>query len=638
MKNNLDYYRHKHGLSMINLAKKAGVRRNAIYDMETGAYMPNTEIALKLAGIFGVGVEDLFQLDPADVIQVMEPAELLPSGAEDMEGMESYVGLPVQVCEVEKRLVAMPPQPPVWELQPADAVLLAVRKCGGKAEIQILDYAEKMFQKRLLIAGSDPGVSVLLRQLRRNGVDAVAIPRNGTQALDLLEQSMVHVAGLRIKDEATGEYNLHVIRERFPKGTVSVASYAFREAGIVIARGNPKGIMGIEDLAREDVRIVNREAGSGVRETLDSWLKKHDVPARDIAGYETVETCHMSAAWQVKNGAADCCLAVKAAACAFGLDFITLERERYDLVIRKRNLDNPGVRALLNVLCLAAFRRELEGLGGYDASISGNPLVRGITFTGSTDVGRRINRNAAANFTKVQLEMGGKNPSIVADYKNLDKAADELASAAYALAGQRCTSISRVIVLNNQADEFENLLAEKTTGNFTVGNGMNPDVNIGPIMNDKAGKDIMSYIQGAKDEGATIRAGGNQLTGGIYDKGFYIEPTLITNVTPKMKVAIDEIFGPVLAVIRVNTFDEALEVANDTKYGLSASVFTDNLRYIYRFAQEIESGMAHINHGTVTDGTMPFGGVKGSGLGQFSKGKTNKDFFTQLKVVYTKYL
>jgi aldehyde dehydrogenase (NAD+) len=270
-------------------------------------------------------------------------------------------------------------------------------------------------------------------------------------------------------------------------------------------------------------------------------------------------------------------------------------------------------------------------------AITANPLVRGITFTGSTAVGKRISQNAAPNFTKVQLEMGGKNPSLIAEYKNLDKAAAELAASAYALAGQRCTAISRIIVLENQAEEFENLLADHTKKDFVVGDGMDPKVNVGPIITEKAGNDILAWIKSARDEGATIKVGGNKLSGGIYDKGFYIEPTLITGVKPTMKVAIDEIFGPVLVVLRARDFDDALAIANNTKYGLASSLFTDNLQYIYRFQQEIESGMVHINHGTVTDGTMPFGGVKQSGIGQFSKGKTNKDFFTQLKVVYTKY-
>ena len=269
-------------------------------------------------------------------------------------------------------------------------------------------------------------------------------------------------------------------------------------------------------------------------------------------------------------------------------------------------------------------------------AISSNPLVRGITFTGSTAVGRRINTLAAQNFTKVQLEMGGKNPAIVADFKDLDYAASQLTSAAFALAGQRCTAISRIIVLRKHAEELEELIAKKMQ-NFVLGNGMDPGVTIGPITTRKAGKSIMEYIHGAKVAGATIKSGGRQLTGGIYDKGFYIEPTLITDVTPDMCVAREEIFGPVLVSLKVDTFEEAMQAANDTEYGLAASLFSDNLKYIYTFLQDIESGMAHVNHGTVTDANMPFGGVKASGIGSFSKGKTNKDFFTQLKVTYTKW-
>ncbi|MEA2069532.1 MAG: aldehyde dehydrogenase family protein [Verrucomicrobiota bacterium] len=269
-------------------------------------------------------------------------------------------------------------------------------------------------------------------------------------------------------------------------------------------------------------------------------------------------------------------------------------------------------------------------------ALSGHPLVRGITFTGSTSIGRRINEIASRSFTKVQLEMGGKNPAIVADYKDLDYAASQITSAAFSVTGQRCTSISRIIVLREHAEELEALIADKMKS-YVVGNGMDSKVTMGPVVNRPAGEGIMSHIQSARDEGATIKAGGNQFTGGDYDKGFYIEPTFITDVTPSMKVAIDEIFGPVLVSIKVDSFEEAIAVANDSEYGLAASIFTDNLEYIYAFQNEVDTGMAHINHGTVTDGYMPFGGVKGSGLGQFSKGKTNKDFFTALKVIYTKY-
>ena len=269
-------------------------------------------------------------------------------------------------------------------------------------------------------------------------------------------------------------------------------------------------------------------------------------------------------------------------------------------------------------------------------SLSSNPLVRGLTFTGSTSVGRHINTIAAQNFVKVQLEMGGKNPCIVADYHDLDKAAAAITTSAFAVTGQRCTAISRIIVLKKHAKELESRIAEKMQ-DYVVGNGMESGVTMGPVINRSAGESILGYIQSARDEGATIKTGGNQLKGGDYDKGFYIEPTLITDVTPGMKVAIEEIFGPVLVSIKVDSFAEAMEVANSSEYGLAASLFSDNLEYIHSFQKNIESGMLHVNHGTATDACMPFGGVKHSGLGPFSKGVTNKDFYTNYKVQYIQY-
>ena len=368
VENNLAHYRQKRGLSAIELAKKIDVSRQTIYAMETGTYVPNTVVALKLSRVLDVTVEDLFRLESAELPATVETADLMPSN------QEPQPGLPVQLCEVDKRLVAMLPTPIEWELPPADAVLLDVGKRSGKAKVQFFNE-EKMFHKRLLIAGCDPGIPVLLRHLQREGVEAVVAYRNSSQSLDLLKQSMVHVAGSHLRDEVTGESNLPAVRKQFSKGAVAVVSYAFWEEGIVIARGNPKSIRGIEDMARKDVAIVNREPGSGIRRMFDSHLQKKGILPRNVKGYENIASGHLPAAWQVKSGLADCCLATKTAACVFGLDFITLERERYDLVIRKQNLNHPGVQILLDTLGRTAFRRELEGLGGYDTRIAGDRLI-----------------------------------------------------------------------------------------------------------------------------------------------------------------------------------------------------------------------------------------------------------------------
>ena len=143
----------------------------------------------------------------------------------------------------------------------------------------------------------------------------------------------------------------------------------------MLARGNPKNIKGIQDLGRKDVTIVNREPGAGSRLMLDSYLQKCGVPVRSVNGYKEIASGHLPAAWQVKMGRADCCLATKTAACVFGLDFIPLESERYDLVIRKQNLNHPGIQILLETLGRTSFRRELEGLGGYDTRIAGDRVI-----------------------------------------------------------------------------------------------------------------------------------------------------------------------------------------------------------------------------------------------------------------------
>jgi putative molybdopterin biosynthesis protein len=368
IQNNLAQYRQKRGFTAIKLAKAIGVSRQTIYAMETGTYVPNTLLALKLAQVLEVKVEDLFRLEDAEMPAHTEAVDLLPSE------QDAQPGLPVQLCDVDDRLIAVLPAPVAWSLPPADGVLIDAGKRPGKGRVQLFQE-ETRFRKRLLIAGCDPGISVLLRHLQREGVEAVVAYRNSSQSLDLLKQSLIHVAGSHLRDEATGESNLPAVRKQFPKGSVAVISYAIWEEGIVIARGNPKNIKGISDLARKDVGIVNREPGSGARFSLDSHLQKAHVAPRAVKGYQNIAAGHLPAAWQVKNGQADCCLATKTAACVFGLDFIPLESERYDLVIQEQNLNHPGVQILLDTLGRTSFRRELEGLGGYDTRIAGDRLV-----------------------------------------------------------------------------------------------------------------------------------------------------------------------------------------------------------------------------------------------------------------------
>lgn len=306
--------------------------------------MPNTSVALRLARVLEASVEDLFSL-PEEATRI-EPAEVLA-------GHQS-TGRAVQLCRVDDRLVASEPSPvPCW-IPVGDGVVEStglVRLFSGDSD----------FSGRLLIAGCDPGSSVLARHALAAGIEVVLAHRNSTQAMELLRKGSVHIAGSHL---ATG-HPLPLDPE------LASVSFAVWEIGILAARGNPKAIGGVEDFARPDVAIVNREKGSGARALLDARLKQLGIRARSVRGYETGASGHLPAAWQVQAGLADCCIATGAAARAFGLDFIPLATERYDLAVRRTHLDLPRVRDLFEILSRPRFRRDLEGLGGYDTQTSG---------------------------------------------------------------------------------------------------------------------------------------------------------------------------------------------------------------------------------------------------------------------------
>ena len=370
IENNLASLRQKRGLAAAHLAEMAGVSRQTIYAMEAGSYVPNTAVALKLARVLEVRVEELFSLPgdlPAPEFR-MEQAALLPGAENPREGQ------PVQLCRVDDRLVAAAPSPVPWYFPASDAIVAAQPATHGKARLRVFDAA-RQFQNRVLIAGCDPAISVLARYVQTAGSELVLAHRNSSQALELLKERYVHVAGTHLRDESSGESNLPAIARLFPRNSVAVVSFAVWEEGIVTARGNPKAIRGVEDLARPDVTIVNREAGAGSRELLDAHLKRLKIAASTIRGYRVEAPGHLPAAWKVQTGEADACIATRAAARLFGLGFVPLVSERYDLAIRRQHLDLPGIRALLDVLNRSQFRRELDSLGGYDTTAAGQRML-----------------------------------------------------------------------------------------------------------------------------------------------------------------------------------------------------------------------------------------------------------------------
>jgi putative molybdopterin biosynthesis protein len=370
IENNLASLRQKRGLSAPDLAKLVGVSRQTIYAMEAGSYVPNTALALKLARALDTRVEDVFALPdelPAADFRA-EQAVLLP-GSEI-----PTAGQPLQLCLVNKRLMASAPSPVQWYFPASDAIVTNKRANRGKTNVHVFRSADE-FQNRILIAGCDPGMSVLARHVQSAGIELVLAHRNSSQALKLLKEGCIHIAGTHLRDQASGESNIPEIGRMFPKRSVAVISFAVWEEGIVTAKGNPKGIRGIEDFARPDVTIANREKGAGSRILLDSQLKRLRIGARSVRGYDRIAQGHLQAAWHVQSGIADCCIATRAAARAFGLGFIPLVSQRYDLAIRKHHLELTAVQTLFETLSRSSFRRELENLGGYDAKASGKQLM-----------------------------------------------------------------------------------------------------------------------------------------------------------------------------------------------------------------------------------------------------------------------
>jgi putative molybdopterin biosynthesis protein len=374
IENHLGTLRQKRALSAAQLARTVGVTRQTIYAMEAGSYVPNTAVALRLAQALEVRVEDLFALPPAEPTGLRSEEVTLLPGSEAL-----HPGQPVQLCRVNKRLVASPPSPVPWYFPVSDAVVASASAPGklpknGRTDVQVFDAADD-FRNRVLIAGCDPGISVLARHLHASGIELVLAHRNSSQSLKLLKDGCVHIAGTHLRDESSGESNLPEIGRLFPKNAVAVISFAVWEEGIVTAAGNPKGIKSVEDLARRDVSIVNREKGAGSRALLDSALKRLKLDPKNIKGYDRIAPGHLPAAWQVQAGQADCCIATRAAARVFGLGFIPLLSERYDLAIRRQHLDMPGIQAVLDTLSRSNYRRELESLGGYDTRAAGQRLL-----------------------------------------------------------------------------------------------------------------------------------------------------------------------------------------------------------------------------------------------------------------------
>lgn len=265
-----------------------------------------------------------------------------------------------------------------------------------------------------------------------------------------------------------------------------------------------------------------------------------------------------------------------------------------------------------------------------------HPLLDAITFTGSESVGERVAKSASSRGIKFQLEMGGKNPVIVTKDANLDAAVEAVISGGFRSTGQKCTASSRVIVENGIYDSFVEKLVQETK-KITVGDGLKEGIWMGPCASESQFNTVRKYIELGKEEGATLITGGETLTGEEFDKGFYVTPAIFGNVQPEMKIAQEEIFGPVIALLRATDLEEAIEVANNTRYGLSASIFTSNIGSLLEFIDDIDAGLVRINAESAgVELQAPFGGMKASSTGSREQGEAAKEFYTAIKTVFIK--
>lgn len=270
-------------------------------------------------------------------------------------------------------------------------------------------------------------------------------------------------------------------------------------------------------------------------------------------------------------------------------------------------------------------------------TIINHPAVKAVSFTGSNEVGIRLYNDVSRRGAKCQCEMGGKNPVVILEDADLDLAVESTAQGAFGSTGQRCTATSRAVVLNDVADEFVERIARRADS-MRIGHGKDAETEMGPSVDENQFKTVLQYIDIGREDGATLVCGGSKVSGDGFDKGYFVRPTVFDHVTPDMRIAREEIFGPVLSVQRVKDFAEAMQVANDTEYGLSSSIFTNDAARMFRFVDEIETGMTHINSPTTGgEAHIPFGGIKGTGIGDREQGSTALDFYTELKVVYVDY-
>jgi acyl-CoA reductase-like NAD-dependent aldehyde dehydrogenase len=297
---------------------------------------------------------------------------------------------------------------------------------------------------------------------------------------------------------------------------------------------------------------------------------------------------------------------------------------------------------LVQVLTEAGVPRGVVNLVSGDGPNAGAPLsqhknVPVVSFTGSTAVGRLIAQACAPDFKHCSLEMGGKNIIIVMEDANLDLAVDGAVWGGFGTTGQRCTAASRIAVHKSVYHEFVSRFVDRVKS-LKVGNGLDPSTEMGPCINEQQLKTVMSYVEIGKNEGARLLTGGNRLEDGEFAKGWFHAPTVFGDCAPNMRIAQEEIFGPVVSVIPIESLEQAINVANGVPYGLSASIYTRNVNRAFQATRDLYTGIVYVNAPTIGAEThLPFGGTKQTGNGHREAAIAAIDFFTEWKTIYIDY-
>ncbi len=366
--------RIERGLSQAELAEAAGLTRQAIYSIESQRYLPNVTVALRLAQTLGRRVEDLFSLDEAGPVV---DGELL-------RGRQVPSAPRAKVWSVGDRTLVLPIASLGTSLTysvPADGLIVGpARSSRGKRQVRVqLLQDPHVVRQQVVVAGCDPAIQLVSERLRqqRDPVSLFGWPMGSTAAVEALKRGEVHVAGLHVVDPRSGEANLAFVRRHLGERPVTLVTFASWEAGLLVKAGNPKAIRGVADLARKDVRMVNREPGSGARLLLDQRLRDEGIEARRVRGYRDLVGSHLEVGRRVAETAVDAGIGVEPIARLLGLGFVPLQTERFDLVVPSKFLaDHPGVARLLEALVSREVRAEIDALGGYSTRETGKVVSR----------------------------------------------------------------------------------------------------------------------------------------------------------------------------------------------------------------------------------------------------------------------